>query len=140
MAGCLSGHVTPSVFEDRELSGDKIKSALDRELASIEHYLEASREMATRHNASVLSTALSAVRQRKERLLADRKTVAGLGIPVRRRGDAPSVAVPLEPRKPRIDRPKPSVERYEPEWMLSESDYEEAVRIITNSGKQMGLN
>ena len=124
-------------FEDRELNGEQIASSLDRELASIEGYLGASTEMATRHNGSVLETALSAIRRRKERLLADRNTVAGLGIPVRRRGDPPAVAVPVKARSPRIERPQPSAEPYEPEWMLSESDYEEAVRIIVNSGIQM---
>lgn len=124
-------------FEDRELNGERISTSLDRELGSIEHYLEASTEMAARHNGSVMDTALSAIRQRKERLLADRSTVAGLGIPVRRRGDPPAVAVPVRTRSPRIERPQPSAETYEPEWMLSETDYEEAVRIITNSGVQM---
>ncbi|MEO1063685.1 MAG: hypothetical protein AAFZ07_19895 [Actinomycetota bacterium] len=124
-------------FEDRELNGEKIKAALDRQLDSIDKYLAASRQMAEQHNESILNAALSAIQARKERLLADRATVAGLGIPVRRRGDPPAVAVPVKTRPPRIERPRSALGPYEPEWVLSESDYEEAVRIIINAGVQM---
>jgi hypothetical protein len=94
--------------------------------------------MAEEHNASLLDTARSAIAQRKEKLLGDRQTVAGLGIPVRRRGDAPSYAVPVTRRRPSINKPPaPTSGSYEPEPTLSDADYDEAIRIIGNSSRQL---
>ncbi|MCC5952734.1 MAG: hypothetical protein JJU45_11630 [Acidimicrobiia bacterium] len=124
-------------FEDRQLDGEKVRGQLDHELAEIDRWLAWCREMTTRHNDSLMDTALSAVRQRRERLLADRNTVAGLGIPVRRRANAPSIAVPVQRRRPEITRPKLASAPYEPEPALSETDYDEAIRIIVNSGRQL---
>lgn len=125
-------------FEDRQLDGDRVRGQLDDELGEIERWLAWSREMAERHNASLLDTALSAIRQRKEKLLRDRQTVAGLGIPVQRSGDAPSYAVPVNRRRPNITRPPARTSgAYEPEPTLSDADYEEAIRVISNSCRQL---
>jgi hypothetical protein len=124
-------------FEARELDGERIQEQLNRELADIEKWLGWCSELGTRHNDSLPSVALGAVQRRKERLLADRKTVAGLGIPVRRRGDPPNVAVPVRQRRPQISRPRPASGPYEPEPALSDSDYDEAVRVLVNAGKQL---
>lgn len=125
-------------FEDRQLNGERVRAQIDHDVGEIERWLSWSREMAERHNASLLDTALSAIRQRKEKLLRDRQMVAGLGIPVRRRGDAPSYAVPMNRRRPSITKPPARTSgSYEPEPTLSDSDYEEAIRIIGNSSRQL---
>lgn len=125
-------------FEERQLDGDRVRGQLDHELGEIERWLAWSREMAERHNASLLDIALSAIRRRKEKLLRDRQTVAGLGIPVRRSGDAPSYAVPVTRRRPNITKPPVRTSGgYEPEPTLSDADYEEAIRIISNSCRQL---
>ena len=124
-------------FDERQLDGDRVRDQLDHAIGEIERWLGWSREMAERHNASLLDTALSAIRMRKEKLLRDRQTVAALGIPVRRRGDAPSYAVPVKRRRPTITKPPARTSgSYEPEPTLSDSDYEEAIRIISNSCRQ----
>src|SRR5947208_6466109 len=121
-------------FENRDLDGEQVRGQIDHDLTEIERWLAWSREMAAQHNASLLDTALSAVRQRKEKLLGDRRTVAGLGIPVRRRSDPPTYAVPVTRRTPTVTRPPPPTSAtYEPEPTLSDLDYQEAVRVISNS-------
>jgi hypothetical protein len=125
-------------FEDRQLDGERIRGQLEHELAEIERWLAWSRKAGEQHNASLLDTALSTIRQRREKLLRDRETVAGLGIPIRRRDDAPSYAVPVARRRPSVTRPPaPTSGAYDPEPTLSESDYEEAIRIISNGGRQL---
>lgn len=125
-------------FEDRQLDGERVRGQMDRELDEIDRWLAWSREMTERYNSSLFDIALSAVRQRKERLLRDRQTVAGLGIPVRRRGDAPSYAVPVRRRRPSIIKPPVRTSgSYQPEPTLSEADYEEAIRVISNSCRQL---
>jgi hypothetical protein len=125
-------------FEERQLDGDRVRQQMQQELGQIEHWLANVRSMTDAHNASVLETALSAIQRRTQKLLSDRATVAGLGIPVRRRGDAPSYALPVERRRPMISRPPTPVStKYEPEPTLSATDYDEAVRIIMNSGRQL---
>jgi hypothetical protein len=125
-------------FEERKLAGERVRQQIDRELGEIEQWLSWARQMSEQHNESLIETALSAVRQRKKKLLNDRQTVAGLGIPVRRRGDASTYAVPVTRRRPRVSRPPaPTSESYAPEPTLSVADYEEAIRIIINSARQL---
>jgi hypothetical protein len=113
-------------------------SRIGEVLDHIERWLGWVQEATDSHNAILRSTALEAIRKRKERLLNDRQTVARLGIPIRRRGDAPSYSVPITRRRPIVVRPPATVSRaYEPEPALSDADYEEAVRIIINSGHQL---
>jgi hypothetical protein len=125
-------------FEDRQLDGERVRGQIDHELGEIERWLAWSRQMAEQHNASLLDLALASIQQRKEKLLQDRQTVAGLGIPVRRRGDPPNVAVPVARRKPTVTSPPAATSAgYEPEPTLSDSDYEEATRVIANSCRQL---
>ena len=124
-------------YEARQLDGDRVRGDMDRELQEIEQWLSWSRGMAEAHNSSLLEKALSVVQHRKEKLLADRRTVAGLGIPVRRSGDAPTYAVPVQRRKPSVARPVPTSSDYAPEPTLSDGDYEEAVRVIRNACRQL---
>lgn len=125
-------------FEDRQLDSARVQSQIEDQVGAIERWLGWSRSMAEQHNSSLMDTALSAIQERKKRLLQDRQSVAALGIPVRRRGDPPSYSVPVKRRRPTVTKPpSPTSTTYEPEPRLSDSDYEEAIRIISNSCRQL---
>lgn len=125
-------------FEHRQLDAERVRSQLDHEVAEIGRWLAWSRAMAQEHNDSLEATALRAVQERKAKLLRDRKAVAALGIPVRRRDDAPSYAIPVARRRADVARPPSTTSsRYQPEPALSDADYEEALRVITNACRQL---
>jgi len=72
-----------------------VRPLIDRMLADIEQYLGWQRAMIEAHNNGLSGIAEQAIQQRRERLLAQSQRAASLGIPVRRREDAPKTyAIP----------------------------------------------
>lgn len=70
---------------------------------------------------------------RKQRLLADAGLVAALGIPIRRRDDAPETFAPPEiRRRPKVARPQPSAGSFTPEPALPGEDYDYILKVIEN--------
>ena len=125
-------------FEERNLASDVVRVRLDSALEAVERHLGWSREAIDTYNRSLPDAVTTAVRARKEKLLRDRNMAASLGIPVRRRHDAPPQAVPLRRRKPTISRPPaPVTASFTPEPTLAENDYEDAIRVVRNGSRQL---
>ncbi len=125
-------------FEERELDGERLQAQVQATLRDIETGLERVRAMTEAHNGSLPGTTLAAIRQRKEKIIADRNTVAGLGIPIKRPGDAPGVSVPVHRKKPSVAPVPTRVSApFEPEPMLSDRDYEDALRVLVSAGQQL---
>jgi hypothetical protein len=109
-----------------------IRQYFDSQLDSIENYLSWSRGDVERHNAGLRNEVSYYLAQRKARLLADRQMEEGIGFPVRRRPDAARYAVPAARRE--ISAPRPAAGGpYQPEPMLSEAQYEQALAVLRNS-------
>ncbi|MGK2886689.1 MAG: hypothetical protein ACSLE8_18255 [Rhodococcus sp. (in: high G+C Gram-positive bacteria)] len=127
------------IYEDREFQPEQLRQRLDSEIAEIAKWLTWSREMADAHNERLRAEFQRAVTTRKERLLANRSMASAIGYKIRRRGDATTVSVPAKRRTLRTEPKRPQTVRsgYEPEPALAEADYEEVIRIITASGRQL---
>jgi hypothetical protein len=110
-----------------------VRRYFDGQLDSIEKHLAWSCGDVERHNASLRAEVSSRVAQRKARLLADRHLETGLGFPVRQRPDAAQYAVPVSRRK--IDTPRrPAASGpYQPEPVLPEAQYEQALAVLRNA-------
>ncbi len=77
-----------------------VRPLVDKALSDIEQYLGWQRGMIETHNSSLVQAAEQAIEQRRERLLAQSQRASTLGIPIRRRDDAPrTYAVPTARRK-----------------------------------------
>lgn len=127
------------VYEDRELQPEQTRNRIDHELAEINKWLEWSQAMADAHNEALRPTVERAVAARKERLLTNRNKTAALGFKVRHRDGVETVSVPARRRTLRTEPQRPATVRagYEPEPALADADYEESIRIITASGRQL---
>lgn len=79
-------------------------------------------------------TAPDAIREalRRKRKLAESSTgvLAARGIPVKRRGEPPAFAVPVQRRKQPTRRPAVAAGKYEPEPVLDEKEYEHILGIL----------
>jgi hypothetical protein len=75
----------------------------------------------------------STVAERKAKLLADRQLEAGLGFPVRKRPDAPQYSVPVTRRKIETPRRPAASGPFEPEPVLPETQYEQALGVLRNA-------
>ena len=84
-------------------------------------------------NSTIRQNVNDQIDQRRDKLLNDRKTVANLGFPLRRRSGAPSTyAAPEVKRRIVPTLPPISAEPYEPDPALPMSEYEHILSVVSN--------
>ncbi|OMQ27323.1 hypothetical protein [Serratia oryzae] len=108
-----------------------IRPLVDTVLSEIEQHLEWQRGMINTHNITLPSEAEQCIRQRHGRLLAQSQRIDSLGIPVRRRNDAPTTyAVPTVRRKAVPTLPPATTAQFKPEPVWELESYEAALKIM----------
>lgn len=108
-----------------------IRPLVDRALADIEQHIGWQRGMIDAHNSSLPGSAEQAIQQRRGRLLAQSQRAATLGIPIRRRDDAPrTYAVPTIRKVSAPAMPLASNAQFAPEPAWAMEQYEQALKII----------
>lgn len=133
----VAGDELHFTYSGANLDANHAKREFDNELRLLKQNLENLQRDLGRHNDGLSGTIRQLVQQRKQRLLDDAKMVASLGFPIRRRADAPTYSVPVRRKKPKIERPAPPKESFQPEPALGETDYEEILGIIRNMVRVM---
>lgn len=108
-----------------------VRPLVDRTLADIEQHLGWQRPMIEAHNVALLDAVEQAIHQRRSRLLAQSQRAEALGIPIRRRADAPKTyAVPTVRRKATPTLPPATTAQFKPEPALAMELYEQALKIV----------
>jgi hypothetical protein len=108
-----------------------VRPLVDRTLAEVEQYLGWQRTMLDAHNNALPTAAAQAIEQRRERLLAQSQRAAALGIPIKRRNDAPQTyAIPTVRKKAAPTLPPASVAPFAPEPTWAMEQYEQALKIV----------
>jgi hypothetical protein len=110
-----------------------VRRYFDGQLDRIEQLLGWARTDLDRHNAGLRALVSSAVAERKAKLLADRHLEAGIGFPVRQRADASQFSVPVSRRKMEAPRRPTASGPFEPEPVLPEAQYEQALAVLRNA-------
>lgn len=116
------------------ISPERLKADLDGERQRIQQYLDWISADCAQFNQELARAAEGAVRQRKEKVLQDRKLEAFLRIPIQRRPDASHVfTIPLQRRRRPVTVPPtpPAVtEPFAPEPAISLTDFTEILEVI----------
>jgi hypothetical protein len=108
-----------------------IRALVDHTLKDIEQHLEWQRPMIDAHNNNLPAAAEQAIRQRRERLLAQSQRAEALGIPIRRRADAPKTyALPTIKRKAVPTLPPATTAQFKPEPALAMELYEHILKVV----------
>jgi hypothetical protein len=108
-----------------------IREAVDHTIREIEQHLGWQRSMIDAHNQSLFAAAELAVRQRRERLLAQSQRAEALGIPIRRRADAPQTyTLPSVRRKAVPTLPPVTTAQFKPEPVLAIELYDHTLKIV----------
>lgn len=108
-----------------------ILALVDQTLRDIEQHLSWQRPMIDAHNQSLPGAAEHAVCQRRERLLAQSQRAEALGIPIRRRSDAPKTyALPTVHRKAVPALPPVTTAQFKPEPALAMEQYEHILKVV----------
>lgn len=116
-----------------DLEPQQVRSQIDRTLGEVRQYLGWLRANADGFNRQVRQLARERIDWRRNKLLADRNLVAGLGFPLKERADASRTFTAPEVRR-RITPTMPlaSTAPYRPEPILSSEDYEHILSVMTN--------
>jgi hypothetical protein len=111
----------------------EVRPLIDRTLTEIEQYLGWQKSMIDGHNGALGQVATQAIEHRRARLLAQSQRAASLGIPVRRRDDAPQTyVIPTVRRKAAPTLPPATSAQFEPEPTWAMDQYEDALKIVQN--------
>ena len=110
-----------------------VRPLIDQTLNQIEQYLGWQKSMIDGHNNGLLQVAGQAIEERRARLLAQSQRASSLGIPVRRREDAPKTyVIPTARRKAAPTLPPATSAQFEPEPTWAIDQYEHALKIVQN--------
>jgi hypothetical protein len=108
-----------------------VRPLVDQTLTEIERHLDWQREMINSHNAALPAAAEQAIQQRRSRLLAQSQRAEALGIPIKRRDNAPKTyVVPTARRKAVPTLPPATTAQFKPEPVWAMEQYEQALRIM----------
>lgn len=108
-----------------------VRALVDRTLADIEQHLGWQRPMIDAHNAALPGAAEQAISERRNRLLAQSQRAEALGIPIRRRADAPKTyALPTVKRKAALTLPPATTAQFKPEPALAMELYEHILKVV----------
>ena len=111
----------------------EVRPLVDQTLNEIDQYLGWQKPMIDGHNNALSQVAAQTIEQRRTRLLAQSQRTASLGIPVRRRDDAPQTyVIPTVRRKATPTLPPATSAQFEPEPTWAMEQYEHALKIVQN--------
>lgn len=128
-------HVT---YAGTNLNAQRAKASFDNELTLLVQNLDNLRATIDRHNSGLAQVIRVHFQQRKNKLLADAKLAADIGFPIKRRDGVPATyAVPVQRRKPVIERPVVASGPFQPEPKLAMAEYDAILGIVRNMVRVM---
>lgn len=140
LRGYVLKHVQTLIFmhEGVDLKRDQVKAAIDDWLNEMKRYLELHKRTFGQFNASLATIAREVVNGRRTKLLGARNLVASLGIPLRRRADAPATYTVPEVRRKIVPKLPPATSgSYKSEPALEMAEYEHILDVIQSMAKVM---
>lgn len=126
-----NGEVVVSIsFPDDSANLDQIRSAVDRNIKSLESAIGYLSNDVTSHNISAITTIKQALQQKRQLAQTTSGVVAALGIPVKRVDASPTFILPTKRRTRPSKRPSVEIGNYEPEPVLDEEEYQHILKIL----------
>jgi len=129
-------------YQVQQLDARELQRSISRTMDGIREYLEWVAADVERFNGALPRHVSRGIAGRRQKLLEDRKVSQALGIPLKRREDAPrTYVVPDIRRKSPVRRPTLSTEEsFVPEPELDEAEYENILRVIRDMARVLELN
>jgi hypothetical protein len=115
------------------LDAERVRSDIDRAVNEIQSHLKTLRINAQGLHSQLPGQARSAIESRRQKLLADRNLVGGLGFKMKQRpGTTQTYTAPEVRKKLAPSLPAASTLPYKPEPVLSNADYEHILGVLQN--------
>jgi hypothetical protein len=121
-----------------DLNAERVRSEIDRTVSEIQDHLSTLRTNAAGLTGQLPTQARSAIESRRQKLLADRNLIGGLGFKMKERlGAQQTFTAPEVRKKISPTLPPASSAPYKPEPTLSSADYEHILGVLQNMAHVM---
>ncbi len=117
-------------FPDDSPDARKLKDRIDSDVQTLASAITSQEKNIAGYNADVPQRVKEQLASKRAKAAAATSAVAGLGIPMKRRAQPPTYAVPITRRKTLVQRPPAQAGKYEPEPTLQESECEHILSVL----------
>jgi hypothetical protein len=129
----VRGNVLVLRIVGTDLNADRVRTEIDQTVNEIQRHLATLRVNAAGLQTQLPNQTRSAIESRRQKLLADRNLVGGLGFKMKARpGTQQTFAAPEVRKKIAPTLPSASSSPYKPEPTLSNADYEHILGVLQN--------
>ena len=137
----VRGNLLTFSITGTNLEATQVREQIDQTIREVQSYLTNLRANVAGLNEHLQREARTAIESRRNKLLANRNTVASLGFKMKERQNAPKTYVPPEVRK-KISpvMPPASSAPYKPEPALGENDYKHILGVMQGMTQVMELS
>lgn len=137
----VRGNLLTFAIVGTNLEAAQVRAEIERTVREVQSYLTNLRNNVAGLNGQLQGEARTAIEARRNKLLANRNTVASLGFKMKERQNAPKTYVPAEVRK-KISpvMPPASSAPYKPEPTLGQNDYEHILGVMQGMTQVMELS
>jgi hypothetical protein len=119
------------ILEGANLSPESVRREIEKFVTDIKFHLDQIVEAAKTHNAAIAGKIRPFIQERKKRILERRQMVSSIGLPIKKREDAPKTyAVPNVRRKAKLVAPPATQTSFVPEPALDEKEYQNILSIM----------
>lgn len=125
-------------FTRTDHDGLAVQEAYKKELDKILQWSGYINSSVEQYNSSLRHQVRNLIESRRQKLLQDREMAESLGIPIRRRDDAPSAyTFPIVRRAVPITPLAANIPKFQPEWELAMEEYEHILGVLGYMGEVM---
>ncbi len=117
-------------FPDDTANADQIRQDIERHTKSLADAVGYLKNDVQNHNQSAPAAIREALARKRKLAESSTGVLSQLGIPVKRKGEAPAFALPVKRREQPTHRPTVAAGKYEPEPFLDEKEYEHILGIV----------
>ena len=137
-AATVHGNTLTFAIWGDNLNGEMVSQQIKAFVADVNQWIDWQRNSFQGFNDALAREARHAIDQRRNKLLQSQNLVAGLGIPLKRRPDAPvTYAAPEVKRKLAPKLPPATTGAYTPEPVLEEAEYQHILDVLERMVKVM---
>lgn len=117
-------------FPDDSANPARIKSNIESQIRSLADAVNNLKRDVENHNKSAPQSVKSTIHRKRQLAESTIGAVAKLGIPIKRRDEPLTYTVPTKRKVSSTNRPKVATEKYKPEPILEEEEYQHILKVM----------
>lgn len=117
-------------FSDSSTDSEELKRRINSEVKILEFMVSKLQEEVEKHNSLVPSLVKKTIKIKREKALSSANVLASLGIPIKRQNEPNIYTIPTTRRKLSTQFPSVPTEKYAPEPVLNNIEYQHILKIM----------